>query len=249
MLTSGGANGTLRLQYVQSSVLACCTSRSFFEQSHSAKVQQWFAGMSDVDEFATRYQRGIAAAVQALGIMAQRVLPGSAALSTITEQICGLLLPLTMETEPVEQLPPGAIKPAQAAYWVTEGAAFALLMLCDGPGAAVGADGSASGVAPTMPAHHSDPRYAYGMCLLALRRAECAAKRRDSKSEVLLQAFHDAGAPERWRQLYHEASVRSKSLLLSLWCKLPVQQIMRCDGATGRRAGPSLARWRKRRRH
>jgi hypothetical protein len=173
---------------------------------------QRFAGMSDVDEFATRYQRGIAAAVQALGILAQRVLPGSAALSSIRsmqEQICGLLLPLTLETEPVEQLPPGAVKPAQAAYWVTEGAAFALLMLCDGPGAAIGTDGSASGVAPTMPAHHSDPRYAYGMCLLALRRAESAAQRHDNNSDVLLHAIRAVGAAERWRQLYDVASVRS----------------------------------------
>jgi hypothetical protein len=103
--------------------------------------------MSKLDEFATRYQRGIAAAVQAIGLIAQRVSPASAALSSTADmqrQICDLLLPLTMETEPVEQLPPGAVKPAQAAYWVTEGAAFSLLMLCDGPGAAAGTHGSAS---------------------------------------------------------------------------------------------------------
>ena len=167
-----------------------------------------------MDEFATRYQRGIAAAVQAIGLIAQRVSPASAALSStagMQKQICDLLLPLTMETEPVEQLPPGAVKPAQAAYWVTEGAAFALLMLCDGPGAAAGAHGSASGVAPTMPAHHSDPRYAYGMCLLALRRAERAAQRRGNESDVLLQAIHAVGAAERWRQLYDAASVSSQA--------------------------------------
>lgn len=178
--------------------------------------------MSKLDEFATRYQRGIAAAVQAIGLIAQRVSPASAALSSTADmqrQICDLLLPLTMETEPVEQLPPGAVKPAQAAYWVTEGAAFSLLMLCDGPGAAAGTHGSASGVAPTMPAHHSDPRYAYGMCLLALRRAETAAQRRGDESDVLLQAIHAAGAAERWRQLYDAASVSSQTLSLPVRSK------------------------------
>ena len=131
--------------------------------------------MTEVDEFATAHQRGIASAVQALGLIAQRVaaagVMGGDGPSMLEEQVCGLLLPLTMETEPVEQLPPGAVKPAQAAYWVTEGAAFALLMLCGGGPAAAAAAGGNS-VTPTMPAHHSDPRYAYGMCILALRRAE-----------------------------------------------------------------------------
>ena len=173
------------------------------------------AGMAEVDEFATRYQRGIAAAVQALGLIAQRISSTSTEFSGIASmqrQVCALLLPLTMETEPVEQLPPGAVKPAQAAYWVTEGAAFALLMLCDGPGAATGADGSATSVAPTMPAHHSDPRYAYGMCLLALQRAVSAERRSGNGSHVLLEAMHAVGAEKRWRDLYDEASVRLQSL-------------------------------------
>lgn len=84
--------------------------------------------MSAVDEFATAHQRGIATSVQALGMVAQRA--AAAGEPALLVQICNLLLPLTMETEPAELLPPGAVKPAQAAYWVTEGAAFALLMLC-----------------------------------------------------------------------------------------------------------------------
>ena len=160
--------------------------------------------MTEVDEFATAHQRLIDSAVQALGLIAQRVaaagVMGGDGPSMLEEQVCGLLLPLTMETEPVEQLPPGAVKPAQAAYWVTEGAAFALLMLCGGGPAAAAAAGGNS-VTPTMPAHHSDPRYAYGMCILALRRAEAGG------GGVVLAAIRAAGAVERWHELYEEASM------------------------------------------
>ena len=213
MLTSGSANG----KFCQLALLRLTRPSA----THLCPILNT-AGMSEVDEFATRYQRGIAAAVQALGLIAQRVSPAAAdsGIVNMQKQICALLLPLTMDIEPVERLPPGAVKPAQAAYWVTEGAAFALLMLCEGPGAAAGANGTAAGVAPSMPAHHSDPRYAYGMCLLALRRAESTAQRRDKGSDVLLNAMHAVGAAERWRQLYAAASVSSQLRSLFLWAKV-----------------------------
>ena len=70
-------------------------------------------GMSEVDAFATAQQRGLATVVQALGMLAERaVLQGSAPLA---RSIARLLLPLTLEPEPAEAMPPGAIKPAQAA--------------------------------------------------------------------------------------------------------------------------------------
>ena len=70
-------------------------------------------GMSEVDAFATAQQRGLATVVQALGMLAERaVLQGS---EPLARSIARLLLPLTLEPEPAEAMPPGSIKPAQAA--------------------------------------------------------------------------------------------------------------------------------------
>ena len=69
--------------------------------------------MSEVDAFATAQQRGLATVVQALGMLAERaVLQGS---EPLARSIARLLLPLTLEPEPAEAMPPGSIKPAQAA--------------------------------------------------------------------------------------------------------------------------------------
>ena len=69
--------------------------------------------MSDPDLFATARQRSIAAAVQALAMLAERA--AAAADRPAAAAIAELLLPLTLQPEPVEALPPGAVRPAQAA--------------------------------------------------------------------------------------------------------------------------------------
>ena len=56
-----------------------------------------------------------------------------------------------------------------------------------------------------MPAHHSDPRYAFGICKLALRRAQAGAPRAAVAAAVLEESVA-AGAAERWEALYAEAS-------------------------------------------
>jgi hypothetical protein len=90
-------------------------------------------GMSPVDTFATAHQRGIAAGVQALGFIGERAAAQGGA---VAGRICELLLPFTLEEQLVDALPPGAISPAQAAYWSIEGAAFALLKLASAGAAA-----------------------------------------------------------------------------------------------------------------
>ena len=71
--------------------------------------------MNEMDTFATDHQRGAAAVVMALGMLAERaVVMEDAALGM---QICELLLPVTSAPEPADLLPPGSVRPAQGAYW------------------------------------------------------------------------------------------------------------------------------------
>ena len=59
---------------------------------------------------------------------------------------------------------------------MTEGAAFGLLKLCSGvaAGPKQATQATQATVKPTTPAHHSDPRYAFATCLLAVARAAAA---------------------------------------------------------------------------
>ena len=123
-------------------------------------------GMSEVDPVATAHQRGIAAAVQALGFIAERAV-GPEGDAGIARRICEVLVSLTVEEQLVDVLPPGAVSPAQAVNWVVEGAAFALTKLASG-GRAL--PKRMHTVPNTMPAHHSDPRYAHGLLLSAVPR-------------------------------------------------------------------------------
>ena len=112
-------------------------------------------------------------------------------------QICKLLLLATYAPEPADALPPGFVRPAQGAYWVSEGAAFALLKLCSDASTAVG-----NCVAPTAPCQHSDARFAPGFCLLAMRRAEMGGGGVVGKAVLpLLRA-----SLGRWQELYAAAS-------------------------------------------
>lgn len=133
--------------------------------------------------------------VLVLGMLAERVVAnGDAALG---RQLCELLLPVTCAPEPAEVLPPGFVRPAQAAYWVSEGAAFALLKLCSDTSTVVG-----NCIAPTAPCQHSDARFAPGFCLLAVRRAEMGGGGVVGEAVLpLLRASLSA-----WQNLYEVAS-------------------------------------------
>lgn len=149
-----------------------------------------------MDGFATAVQRGTATVVLALGMLAERaVARGDTALGV---QICALLLPATTAPEPADMLPPGSVRPAQGAYWVSEGAAFALVKLCSD--ANTPAPGSC--VTPTMPSQHSDARFSFGLCLLALRRAQAGGGGAVGRAVLpLLQA-----SEAKWKKLYAVAS-------------------------------------------
>ena len=82
------------------------------------------------------------------------------------------------------------------------------------------------------------------MCLLALRRAQSAAKRYGNKSDVLLHAFHAVGAAERWRKLYDAASVRSQTLHCFRGGSCKVEEILCHYGvAIGGCTGPAPTGW------
>ena len=155
-------------------------------------------GRNPADSFATAHQRGVATAVLALGMLAERAVATGDA--TVGLQICELLLPVVTAVEPAESLPPGYVRPAQAAYWVSEGAAFALLKLCSDAGSGKGAQGAA--VRPTMSAQHSDARFSFGFCLLAIRRA--AAGGGGAVGAVVLPRLR--ACEPRLRELYAEAT-------------------------------------------
>ena len=151
--------------------------------------------MNPMDAFATSYQRGTATVVMALGMLAERAV--ARADTALGVRICELLLPVTCAPEPAESLPPGSVRPAQGAYWVSEGAAFSILKLCSDKAAAAGGC-----VAPTMPAQHSDARFAFGFCLLALRRAAAGGGGLVGREVMpLLRA-----SESEWRELYVAAS-------------------------------------------
>ena len=133
--------------------------------------------------------------VLALGMLAERVVANCD--TALGVHICKLLLPVTCAPEPADSLPPGFVRPAQGAYWVSEGAALALLRLCSD---ASTVDGNC--VAPTMPSQHSDARFAPGFCLLAMRRAEAGGG--GVVGQAVLPMLH-ATLP-RWQQLYALAS-------------------------------------------
>jgi hypothetical protein len=59
----------------------------------------------------------------------------------------------------------------QGVYWTIEGAAFVLMKLASrGSGAQQWRRRPLHAVKDTMPAHHSDPRYAWGLCRAVLDR-------------------------------------------------------------------------------
>ena len=151
-------------------------------------------GMSQVDPVATAHQRGIAAAVQALGFIAERAV-GPAGDEGIARRICEVLVPLTVEEQLVDVLPPGAVSPAQAVNWVVEGAAFALTKLASG-GRAL--PKRMHTVNNTMPAHHSDPRYAHGLLLSAVQRVAPGPLGATGALAPML------AAKGRWEAMYEE---------------------------------------------
>jgi hypothetical protein len=149
----------------------------------------------------------------ALGMLAERaVAMGGEEGQALGVQICELLLPVVCAPEPAESLPPGFVRPAQGAYWVTEGAAFALLKLCSGSGnISSSSGGHAQGgmaasagncVAPTMPSQHSDARFAFGFCELAVRRAEAGGG--GAVGKAVLPLLRES--QPRWQKLYAAAS-------------------------------------------
>ncbi len=133
--------------------------------------------------------------VLALGMLAERVVERSD--RTLGMQICKLLIPVTCAPEPAESLPPGYVRPAQGAYWVSEGAAFALLKLCSDARSLAG-----NCIAPTAPSQHSDARFAPGFCLLAVRRAEMGG---GGVVGAAVLPLLRATLP-RWQELYKIAS-------------------------------------------
>ena len=135
---------------------------------------------------------------------------GDAAQQELALGIAEVLLPFTLENQQaVDLLPPGAIVPSQATYWCVEGASFALTKLVSGGGCGRQAASSwrlqqLNAVKETMPSHHSDPRYAFGICLAALDRAAAYATSGTTQSfQVKLWQRLDS-CKARWVELYVE---------------------------------------------
>ena len=123
------------------------------------------------------------------------------------------MIPLTFQDSRLEELPVGLMggSPGQMGTmvrWTAENAAFALLALASSPSSlerprqlqrqAV----KGNTLLHTTPAHHSDPRYAPGICLLAVQRAQAAANGGDNtvtsnEAQDVLQMLVEASP--RWQ--------------------------------------------------
>eukprot|EP01051_Picozoa_sp_SAG22_P009593 SAG22_NODE_809_length_7067_cov_5.261768_1_plen_385_part_10 len=138
------------------------------------------------------WHRATAIAVQALSLLAERVLvpvvpPGpchqeAAAVAADSDplalqlRIGELLLPLTVELDPIGDTVPSAqtyTGSGNAAFWISEAAAIGLLRLVSsgGRGQQEAVAAVAGGiVTPLSPASQTDQRYVQALCLLALER-------------------------------------------------------------------------------
>jgi hypothetical protein len=154
------------------------------------------------------WHRATAICVQALSLLAERVADQATAL-----QIAELLLPLTLELDPVGDAVPMHLLytgSSNASFWISEGAAIGLLRLVSSAGAGSGGSDRASpqehqakvaavrgGVVKRLaPASQTDQRFVQAFCMLALQRS-LAISGRDCPLSRLL-----GGARSRWEVVY-----------------------------------------------
>ena len=132
-----------------------------------------FEGVSNgVDQRASKLRFALAASIQALGCVAERVVAaGDADAAATAGRICDALLPYTlMGEEPGSESPHGSIVGDD--FWAREGAAVGLLRLAGGGGRGAGLG---QVIQHTSPAYHSDERFGPAFGRLALKRASSGA--------------------------------------------------------------------------
>ena len=117
------------------------------------------------------WHRAVAACVQALSVVAEHTANRDEELAL---RIAHLLLPLTLEPDPLAAIPDRAFQPANA-FWVSEHAAIGLLRLASGT---AGAETRGRVVTNECHAEFGDQRTVQGLCLLALQRSEACGKAR-----------------------------------------------------------------------
>ena len=161
------------------------------------------------DPAASAAVRATTATVHALGILVEctGTIDDAAVAAAVQLAVVQALLPLTLASDPCQQLHGSALSHPNARFWVSEGAAIGMARLAVAcrkrgrGGAEAGRAVLLRCVLPTCPAHHSDQRYAPALCLAVAQSLDLGAVLHGGVEGM------DVGAVvSRWRELSSIAS-------------------------------------------